>query len=46
MVEEKNINFTEAEIIILKLALHTLVDIEQDTISYTTLLQKLDSWYD
>ena len=46
MPEERNINFTEAEIIILKLALHTLVDIEGDTVSYVTLLQKLDSWYD
>jgi len=43
--EEKNINFNEKEVCILKRALNCLVLEEQDTINYTDLFDKLESYY-
>jgi len=46
MEEEKNINFTECEMLDLKRALDCLVRVEQDQRDYTDLFSKLNSWYE
>lgn len=43
--EQRNINFTEAEILDLKRALNLLVEKEQDQRDYTHIFEKLDSYY-
>ena len=45
-MEEKNINLAEEEIVDLKRGLDCLIEQEQDTIDYTDLINKLNTYYD
>ena len=44
--KQENINLNEAEIVDLKRALNCLSEVENDTIDYTELINKLNTYYD